>query len=320
MQKVNGQYFYSPSDLTRFMESPFAAWLDRFSLEYPEQAPAKDPEDPLMGILREKGYAVEAALETEFREAGRTVIKIAGQSLAEKQTHTRKAIAAGVDVIIQAALASAPFLGFSDFLVKVPGASQLGDYHYEVWDTKLASHVKPSFLMQLCCYAEMLGAIQGIRPAQLTVALGNGKKEQFPTKDYYYYYQALRDSFLEFQAEFSPEQPPDPADSRHWGDWSHYAEQLLLERDHLFQVANITKGQIKKLNQAGITTMTALAEAEQISIKGIQPTVLKRLQTQAKLQRQTAQKQQENANCPPVFEIIKPVSGEKTGLALLESD
>ncbi|ANV85774.1 hypothetical protein AWQ21_14665 (plasmid) [Picosynechococcus sp. PCC 7003] len=94
MQKVNGQYFYSPSDLTRFMESPFTAWLDRFSLEYPERSPAKDPEDPLMGILREKGYAVEAALEKEFRQQGLTIVKIEGQSLAEKQTHTRKAIAA----------------------------------------------------------------------------------------------------------------------------------------------------------------------------------------------------------------------------------
>ena len=79
--------------------------------------------------------------------------------------------------------------------------------------------------------------------------MGNGKKERFATKDFNVYYQALKRAFLEFQAEFSPEQPLDPADSSYWGDWSNYAEQLLLELDHLFQVANITKGQIKKLNQ-----------------------------------------------------------------------
>ncbi|AMA10676.1 TM0106 family RecB-like putative nuclease [Picosynechococcus sp. PCC 73109] len=317
MQKLNDELFYSPSDLTRFMESPFAAWLDRFSLEYPERSSAKDPEDPLMSILREKGYVVEAALEKKFRQQGLTIVKIEGKSIAEKQVHTRQAIAASVDVIIQAALESAPFLGFSDFLVKVPGESLLGDYHYAVWDTKLASSVKPTFLMQLCCYGEMLAAIQGLKPRQLTVALGNGKKEQFLTKDYDYYYQALKASFLEFQGQFSPESPPDPADSRHWGDWSHYAEQLLLERDHLFQVANITKGQIKKLNQAGIMTMAALTETNLPMVKGIQSSVFARLQAQAKLQRQTQQKQQENPAHPPIFEIIKPAPGEKSGLALL---
>ena len=161
MKKFNDKLFYSPSDLTRFMESPFAAWLDRFSREYPDQAPNKDPESSLMGILLEKGYVVESALETEFREQGCTIARIEGQYQREKRTRTREAIATGVDVIVQAALELDSFLGFSDFLVKVPGSSQLGDYHYEVWDTKLSNHVKPTFLMQLCCYAEMLAEIQG---------------------------------------------------------------------------------------------------------------------------------------------------------------
>ena len=40
-----------------------------------------------------------------------------------------------------------------------------------------------------------------------------------------------------------------PADSKTWGDWSTYAEQTLKERDHLFQIATITRSQIKKLSQ-----------------------------------------------------------------------
>jgi hypothetical protein len=39
----------------------------------------------------------------------------------------------------------------------------------------------------------------------------------------------------------------------------------------LFQVANISYSQIKKLNQAGINTLTELTQSPVEHIKGIQP-------------------------------------------------
>ena len=69
------------------------------------------------------------------------------------QTKTREALNSGADVIAQAYLEFENFGGFADFLIKVPGKSNLGDYHYEVWDTKLSKKMKPYFAIQLCCYA-----------------------------------------------------------------------------------------------------------------------------------------------------------------------
>ena len=54
--------------------------------------------------------------------------------------------------------------GYPDFLVRVASPSDLGAWSYEPWDTKLARHTKPYFLVQLCCYAEMLESAQGVRP------------------------------------------------------------------------------------------------------------------------------------------------------------
>jgi len=71
MYKKNGCLYFSPSDLTRYMESPFASWMDRFAIEAPDLAPDKDPADPLMGLLQSKGYAYEDAFEAEFDKAGR---------------------------------------------------------------------------------------------------------------------------------------------------------------------------------------------------------------------------------------------------------
>ncbi|MBV1928540.1 MAG: helicase, partial [Gammaproteobacteria bacterium] len=201
MYKQHGQFHFSPSDLTRYMESPFASWMDRFIVERPEQAPEQDPADALMSSLAQKGYAHEDALETTFAEQGLVVVKIEGESADEKQDSTLEAMHQGADVIVQARLELVPFGGYADFLVKVQHAegaepSLLGNWHYEVWDTKLANKLKPTFVIQLCCYAQILESIQGRLPEFITVALGNGDHERLRTKDYFYYYQTLKSSFV----------------------------------------------------------------------------------------------------------------------------
>jgi hypothetical protein len=44
--------------------------------------------------------------------------------------------------------------------------SRLGDYRYELGDTKLARSSRAKFLSQLCPYSEMLAEMQGIKPLQ----------------------------------------------------------------------------------------------------------------------------------------------------------
>ncbi len=316
MYKKNGKFYFSPTDLTRYMESPFASWMERFLLESPELTPEKDPTDALLSALIQKGYAHENELEEDFIKQGVLLVKINGESQEDKYVNTVEAMNNGVDVIVQARLELDPFGGYADFLVKVQNSkgspsSRLGDYHYEVWDTKLANKLKPTFIVQLCCYIEMLQSIQGCKPEFFTVALGNGQKERLRTSDYYYYYQTLKSSFLHDQNSFDPGHRPDPFDSRSWGDWSGFAEQLLLDKDHLFQVATITRGQIKKLNQAGISTMQQLADTALEHVSGINPAVLKKLKSQASIQKASI-------GCDiPKFEIIIPQPDEKSGLSLL---
>jgi len=179
-----------------------------------------------------------------------------------------------------------------------------------VWDTKLSSSLKASFVIQLCCYAEMLDAMQGVKPEHITVALGNGEQEILRTSDYYYYYQSLKQSFIHDQTSFDSQQMPDPADSKNLGSWSNYAESLLLARDHLFQVATITRSQIKKLNVAGIQTVQQLIDTELPSVPGLSLAIFQRLRAQASIQH--ASRGQE----VPLFEVLAS-KGDKQGLALL---
>lgn len=321
-----GKMYYSPSDLTKYMESPFASWMDRLTQEHPELAPEKDPSDDFMVMLQQKGYAHEDKLETQFIAEGKNLIKIEGNNNSEKYNRTLEAMKNGIEVIVQARLEFGQFAGFADFLVKVvheseQSPSKLGNWHYEVWDTKLASRVKPTFIIQLCCYAQMLDSIQGCLPQSITVALGNGEIEVLRTHDFYYYYLNLKDKFLNEHAKFHLDRCPDPADSKSWGNWSNHAEQILLDKDHLFQVASITKGQIIKLNKAGMHTMLQLAGSPVLSVSGIHSTVFAKLKAQAAIQIKSKLKSQKLEGSidsdRPEFEILLPSKNEKKGLSSL---
>ncbi|MET4694485.1 TM0106 family RecB-like putative nuclease [Endozoicomonas lisbonensis] len=310
MFKHNNKLSLSPSDLTRYVESPFASWMDRLALERPGSVPQQDPEDPLMMVLQREGYALEASVEEQFMRDGRSFQKITATSLDQRAGLTRQALNNGVDVIAQAQLVSdfgfCQFAGVADFLVKSSDGQS-----YEVWDAKLSTKVKPVFLLQLCSYVLMLESSYRIKVNDIGVMLGNGEKERFKVCDYFAYFKQQLNTFFTAQQSFSPDQMPDPADSKKWGNWSEYAEQLLIERDHLWQVATITQGQIKKLKHAGIQTMQALAESALKRVAGIHPEVLQRLKAQAAIQKRSAGKP------IPDYEILEHPAGEAKGLALL---
>jgi uncharacterized protein len=311
MYKKDQNLIFSPSDLTLHMESPFASWMERFSVECPNRVPAKDDADAMMGLLQDKGGEHEHKVLLELEKEGLSIANIEGST--DKVAATLEAMRSGADIIFQAALAKGSFKGHADFLRKVAGKSLLGDYHYEVWDTKLSKSLKPYFVIQLCCYAEMLEQAQGRRPENITVVLGNREHERLRTNDYYYYYQSLKQAFLTDQNGFDAGVQPDPADSKSWGSWSKYAEQLLQEADHLSQVATITRSQIKKLNRASIGTMQQLVDSRLERVPNISPPIFQRLKAQAGIQKASAGREL------PLFEIVHHEAGIKQGLALLPS-
>ena len=310
-KQQDGQYLYSPSDLVRYVDSPFASAMERLVCEGMIDKNLKNVDDEQAQLLTSRGFNHEDNLEAIFCLQGKRIIKIDSNNKNDAHEKTLAAMREGYEVIVQAYLAHDLFAGFADFLVKVEGASRLGNYHYEVWDTKLAHHIKPAFVIQLCCYAEMLCAIQGVLPKHITVALGNQQNIQIKTLDCFAYYDAVKSDFLQEQAQFNIDVMPDPVNYKNWGQWSDYAQNTLIERDHLFQVANITYSQIKKLNQAGINTLTELTQSPVEHIKGIQPNTFQRLKKQAILQKQSIGLER------PKFEIIKSPPENPKGFALL---
>ena len=279
MRYIDSSLIFSPSDLCTYAESEFASWMDRREKEAPGRF-QKDPVDEMQKLLQAKGQSHEKNVLDAFQMKGLKILDLSGKPPED----TIKALSSGADVIYQATMSRGQFSGIADFLIRVPGPSMLGDFHYEVWDSKLARKAKAYFLIQLCAYADMLEASQGRRPQRIGIILGDDKRESLRTNDYYFYYETLKASFLSYQACFDSASPPDPALSRSYGRWTEVANKILLERDSISQVARVTRTQIKRLAAAGVHTMRELSARKVANVKGIAPEVLQRLGRQARLQ------------------------------------
>lgn len=320
MQKIDSHIQYAPSDLVKFMESSFVSWMDRFALEYPEKAPEKDKRSELIDALAQKGLENEQKLITQFEAQGLAVRKIVDEHFSNQCKSTLQAMQDGVDVIAQAALTLDNLAGHCDFLVKQPGSSQFGDYEYVVWESKLSTQIKPTFVIQLCAYTEMLAAIQNTLPSTMVLALGPEIKQELQRHKYFAYYKALKNAFFEAQNTFDPNLKPDPSLTQNWGDWSDFAIQSLLEQDHLSQIANITHQQIKKLEKAGIKRMDDFVQMSpdnpELLKSGLNKDKIHQLHAQASIQKETLAMQQQGQD-KPCFRVININAEPAKGLALL---
>ncbi|ALA26699.1 TM0106 family RecB-like putative nuclease [Piscirickettsia salmonis] len=309
MLREQSDYIFSPSDLTLYMESPFALWMNRYAKEYPDYAPAPDAEDIMGNMLQNKGDEHEQEILKGFAATGLNIADLS--HVCDRQAATIGAMKEGVDIIYQGELTLPPFHGYPDFLVKKKGKSRFGNYQYQVYDTKLAKEIKAHFIIQLSCYSEMLAHVQDSYANEAVVILGNQEHKSFRINDYIFYYQALKSRFLNDQNNFDVNKQPNPTLFTSWGRWSDYAKQCLLEQDHLSQVAGVSSSQIKKLNAVSIITMQQLADTEEKAVPGINYAIFKRLKSQATIQKASIGKDK------PLFEIIIPENGQLQGLALL---
>ncbi len=310
MYYIKGKLTFSPSDLITFMESEYASAMERLKLEDASIAELMDAQDVVLANLQNKGYAHEGAFTERLKVLGKDVLETKRATPQQTFDATLEAMKAGQEVITQGYLSLDQFGGFTDYLVRVPGASNFGAYHYEVWDTKLSKNLKPYFAVQLCSYIEMLEAIQGVRPKQMVIVLGDETEARLNVDNYFAYFQNLKSAFLAFHAA-PPQGLPDPNVSKSYGRWSDLAHRQLVERDHLSLVANVSRSQVKNLEKAGISTVQALADSVLTSIPNMSGDVFARSKAQAKLQIASRGKDK------PDYIILPHEAGTQRGLAIL---
>ncbi|MBS0563318.1 MAG: TM0106 family RecB-like putative nuclease [Proteobacteria bacterium] len=280
MRDFGGRTLFSATDLMRFTGCAHAARLDLMHLRGEGPEPRADGEDA--ALLQRQGDAHEAAHLARLKAAGNRVVEIARGDLAANAEATRSALASGADVVFQGAFLSGNWGGWSDFLMRVERPSALGPFSYEVADTKLKRRPHPKHVLQLVLYSDLLTEIQGVAPEFAHVELGTGERATLRLADYAAYARMARDRLEGFVADPRPTRPVPCADCGlcRWGD---HCESVWQAEDSLFNVASISRGQVKKLESAGIATMAALATLDR-PVRGMAEGTRARLATQARLQ------------------------------------
>ena len=179
-----------------------------------------------------------------------------GEDWTEAIERTNAAIAdPDVDVIFQAHLVKDDWRG-----KRIPRAhragQQLGTGRHQA-----GTQVKPAYVLQLCFYADALADVQGKMPERLHVELGNGERESLATNDFMHYSGPREAGSVESRNGDHAAEYPWPTQHCSICDLADECEQRRRDDDHLTVVAGIARGQIEKLAQNGIETLTALATA-----------------------------------------------------------
>lgn len=318
MRKNLDGLVFSASDLVNFLGCAHLtqldlAWANGALGESSAIQPDTPDADSMAALLREMGLAHERAYLGRIRADGASIIEIpSGGSLEEQVQATLSALRSGSDVVYQAFLSRGHFAGYSDFLERVAEPSMLGDFSYEVVDTKLSRAAKGGYLVQLCFYSSLLGAIQGRVPDRMHIVLGDNQRQSYPVADYIRYFNALEKRFTAAVSRDIASSYPTPCAKCGECRWASSCEARWREDDHLTQVANIRASQARKLASAGISTMQALGEVPDNShVPKLANQTLAALRHQASLQVQARTSGHRVAELLPVRE------GEPNGLAFL---
>ena len=299
MRNIDGSVLFSATDLMRFMGCPHAIALDLAYMRGTGPVPADSTEDAV--LLQNQGDAHEAAHFFRLKSAGRSVVEIARGNLSKDAEATRAALSIGSDVVFQGAFLMGNWGGWSDFLERVETPSELGMFSYEVADTKLKRRADPNHVLQLVLYSDMLADIQGRAPEFAHVELGDGTRATLRLADYSAYARMARERLEAFVANPHRTRPmpcPDCGLCR----WADHCKSVWQCEDSLFNVANISRDQVKKLEAAGVDTLETLSTIDH-PIRGMAENTRVRLVTQARLQqaRKTGQ---------PDFELRAPEPGK----------
>jgi predicted RecB family nuclease len=305
---------FSASDIANFLSCHHVSALDRAEEAGQIQRPFF--RDTGVELLRALGIRHELAYLKDLTDNQKLeVVHIPtdipwGDAVAK----TVEAIRRGVDTVYQATFLDGPWVGRSDFLTRNDTKpSSLGNFSYEVVETKLARSTKARAILQLCFYSDLLSKIQGVQPEWMHVVLGGGAKaEKFLVSHYIAYFRKVRHDFLE-ASKISGSTYPEPVDFCDVCSWFPLCDKQRRDDDHLSFVAGITLIQRKELASHQIDTMERLASLALPSIPKIDrvgDAALLRVREQARLQVQGRKEQR------LIYELLQPIE-EGKGLAAL---
>lgn len=249
----------SASDLGKFLICRHSTALDLAVAKGLRAKPPKYP-DPVLELLIARGFEHEQRFVDIQREKGLTVVDLKGGE--DGVARTIEAMKQGADLIVQGQVDHDGWGGYPDVLRRIETTSpNLGDWSYEVIDTKLTKETKGTTILQLALYSEIVGIIQGMTPEFFYVVTPE-KEESYRFNDYAAYYRlvkrGLAAAVTRDPEQLAAEHYPEPVDHCDLCRWEMDCKRKRRADDHLSLVAGISRLQRRELEPRGVTTLEAL--------------------------------------------------------------
>jgi len=314
MLRFSSRLQLSASDLVGHLNCRHLTDLDVEALDGRLERPHY--RDPLLDILIERGALHEKSYLDHLAANGYEVVQIEGDGLTRRQAdQTLEAMRAGKQIIAQGVLLDEQWGGRADILRRIRKPSVLGEWSYEVIDTKLARETKGGTILQLSLYSDLLGRAQGMAPECMHVVTpGSGFEPQHyrvaAYAAYYRYVKGRLERSLAQRAGVSTY--PDPVEHCEICRWRMTCDARRRLDDHLCLVAGISRIQVDELKRRGVSTTASLSKVPlplQWKPDRGAPQSYERIREQARMQVQGRESQR------PLFETLAPAPG--LGLAKL---
>jgi uncharacterized protein len=303
MKKENGQLIFSPTDLSGFINCKHLTQLNRLAAEGVIKRPIRN--NRVTEMLQLKGIEFENRFLEKFEAEGKTIVRIE-QEDNDAFNKTIAAMQSGVDVVYQARLKKDNWQGWADFLIKVDKPSDLGNWSYEVMDTKLATETKSGTILQIALYSQIIEDMQGQMPEIMHVQTPEGHHE-YRVDDFISFVRHTKKKFLE-SIEDATDTYPEPVNHCDVCNWWEICNQKRRADDHLSFIAGMGNAQMKEVRAQGINTLEAMAElALPIPFRPSRGAVA----TYTKLREQARLQNESRTQNRPVYELLPLDDPEK---------
>ena len=289
--KINkGKFFISPSDLNNFVACKFTI-KNEIKFHNKEISKIADRvNDKLwkeMGIEHEKKHF--KLLKDKYKKS--IAIK---SDLDEKDrfNETIRSMEKGYELIYHAYLVDGDLRGEADFLIKCDTPSELGDYSYEVYDTKITRNLRPRHVTQITAYSDMLGKIQKLLPRKMYLIDGSDVEHSFKTIEYIDLFNHGKKEFIKFLSNIDKEKTyPEKCSYCNLCDWKDECDKIWEEDNYVNLVAGTNKSQIEKLKKNKVRTVEQLAKTKLVATDlKINSESFSKIKSQAQLQEEKRKK------------------------------
>ena len=261
MHSVDGRLQLSASDLVNHLACRRLTELNAEVAAGERAAPSRW--DPTLELLRERGLAHEQAYLAHLQDHGHRVTSVGGVGIDDATVaSTVEAMRTGREIIAQGALSDGRWSGRTDILRRVAMPSDLGDWSYEVIDTKLARETRSGTILQLSLYSDLVRSVQGILPERMYVVAPwtEFEPQVYRTSDYSAYYRLVKRWLESSLVDRACEQTyPDPKEHCLVCRWSRQCDARRRSDDHLCLVAGISGRQIDELKGRRVGATSTLA-------------------------------------------------------------